>query len=462
MNREWREVERWLMGDAWIGSRLNAHVAMLCEQIGVRWAGTDAERRAAEYVLEQFHSFGLADAAIEGFPLQTSSCLDASLKTAGDPPWSADVRPCLFCPSVDLEAPLADAGHGMSGEIAAMRNRLPDSIALVRSEFAPFSDPVHLTRRLRELATAGVRAAITATPHDGRRLTHVSAGDWREGDPRAVPLPLVQTSREDFACLTRRAREGQSVRLRVETEFRTATSWNVCGELTGADPDDGCLILGAHHDTTPDSFGANDNGAGIAVLLETARLLAAVRDSLGQRPGRTIRFVAFGAEEQGLQGSFAFVRKHYPDGSQSLPRLMIALDELATGAMKGVVLQFPELRDFVQSQLDRLGEGLEAHVLSQMDASGDMFPFAQRGIPSSFLWRWRFIGRHPSTAFGHSSSDTMEKLRPRELKEYAGLLSRLLVRLSLEPAEEWPENQLDTENIARRIEAESGAVFRTM
>ena len=181
----------------------------------------------------------------------------------------------------------------------------------------------------------------------------------------------------------------------------------------------------AHHDTTPDSFGANDNGAGVAVLLETARLLAGASNALGIQPGRTIRFVSFGAEEQGLQGSTAFVEHHF--GPEPKPRFMLALDELSTGPMKGVVLQFPELRSLIQNQLDELNEGLKCHVLSQLDASGDMFPFARRGIPSSFLWRWRFVGRHPETAYGHSNADTPDKVRIRELKEYAGVLARFTV-----------------------------------
>jgi Iap family predicted aminopeptidase len=460
MQLSWPSIERWLMGEAWIGSQLADHVTVLCDRIGVRWAGTGNERKAAEYITEQFDALPLADSAIEEFKLQTSECRSASIRMLGDDSWDADVRPSLFCPSIDLEAPLIDVGHGMPHELHALGNRLPEAVALIRSDFEPFSDPRHLTLRLRDLAERGVAAAITASPHQGRRLTHVSSGDWRDGDPLAVPLPLLQTSREDAARLRTCAAIGQRIAVRVAAEFRTATSWNVLAELPGANIADECLLLSAHHDTTPDSLGANDNAAGVAVLLETARLLAGLSDALDVRPGRSIRFVSFGAEEQGLQGSFAFVNRHY--GPDPLPRLMVNLDELSVGNMKGVVLQFPELREFVQQHLDSMNEGLQCHVLSQMDASGDMFPFARRGIPASFLWRWRFAGRHADAAYGHSSSDTPEKLRTRELKEYAGLLARLLLRLSHVPAEEWPENQLDVGTIARRIEQERGAVFRTM
>jgi hypothetical protein len=141
---------------------------------------------------------------------------------------------------------------------------------------------------------------------------------------------------------------------------------------------------------------------------------------------------------------------------------MINLDELATGNMKGVALVFPELRPLVQRALDSMREGLRCHVMAQMDASGDMFTFARAGIPSAMLWRWRFVGRHPDASFGHASTDTPDKVRVRELKEYAGLLSRLLLRLSHVPPADWPENRLDTRAIARRIEQERGSAVRTM
>lgn len=459
MTLPWESSDRWLMGEASVGSSIAETIRVLCHDIGVRWAGSAGEYAAAKYAAQRLEDFSLPGTTIEEFPLQTSDCHAASLTCIDEADWQLDVRPCLFCPSVDVRGSLIDVGFGMPHELAPLRDRLPGCIALIRSDFEPFSEPRHLTLRLRDLADFGVAAAVTGSPHGGRRLSHVSASDWRD-DPACVPMPLVQTSSEDAARLKMKAPANPTVALFVDAELRSLKSWNTTVDLPGKEWPDECLVLGAHHDTTPDSFGANDNGAGVAVLLETARLLAGLSENLNVQPGRTIRFVSFGAEEQGLQGSSAFVERHY--GPETKPRFMVALDELATGNMKGVVLQFPELRDLIQQQLSSLNEGLECHVLSQLDASGDMFPFARQGIPSSFLWRWRFVGRYAETSFGHSNSDTPDKLRIRELKEYAGLLARFLLRLSHTPSSDWPENSLDVGVIAQRIESERGAVFRTM
>ena len=453
-------VDRALMGRAWVGSQIASHISTLCDEIGVRWAGTTAECRAAEYVAGQFQSFGLRNASIEEFPLHSWECLDASLQAVSDTSQPLDIRPSLFCPSISTEAPLVDVGYGTPNDLRANESQLSGAIALINSAYEPFSEPSPLPDRLMELARCGVVAAITPSALGGRRTAHFSAADWRDRDVRRVALPLVQTSREDGARLQRLARSDCRVRLEVNSEPVSGVSWNVVGDLPGTRSAEEWILVGAHHDTTPDSSGANDDGSGVAVLLEVARLFAELADDIGVRPGRSFRFVTFGAEEQGLQGSTAFVARHY--GSEQHPKLMVNLDELGAGSMKGVVLQFPELRGLIQKELDSMHEGLQCHVLSQMDASGDMFPFAVRGVPVANLWRWRFVGRHADSNFGHCSSDTPEKLRIRELKEYAGLLARLLYRLSHVPAVDWPANALDPDQIATRIEAERGTVLRTM
>ena len=458
MHPDWHTIDRWLMGEACVGSCIADHIHTLCDQISTRWAGTDNERTAAEYVASCLDIVSLERQHVESFDLQTADCHNVSVCVIGDS-WQLDARPCLFCPSVNVVSPLVDVGFGMPHELNAVQERLCGSVALIQSEYEPFSEPQLLTLRLRELANHGVAAALTGASYPGRRMMHLSVADWRD-NPTSVPLPLVQTSREDAARLKRRLSHDLRVAVHVESSFRTTDSWNAFADLPGTIHPDDSILLAAHHDTTPDSFGANDNAAGVAVLVETARLLSQLSDELDVRPGRTIRFASFGAEEQGLQGSTAFVERHY--GPERPPQFMLALDELCTGSMKGVVLQFPELQRFVQEQLDSLKSGLQCHVLSQLDASGDMFPFSRLGIPAGFLWRWRFVGRHPNSSYSHSSSDTPEKVRIGELKEYAGLLSRLLLRLSLVPADQWPENQLDVNEIARRIDAERGTVVRNM
>ena len=460
MTIDFGAADRWIMGEAWIGSSIPAHIQTLCDDIGVRWASSDGDLRAARYISGRFEAYGLNNVDLEPFPLKTWRCDSVAITVAGEESWVIDARPTLFCPSVSLSGPLVDAGYGMPHEIDRLGGSPQGAIALMDTGFEPFSPPRLFTTRLTDLAAVGARVVITPSPHGGRRTNHTSANDWRDGEINGGPLPTIQTSREDGARLRNRAARSATATVEVDATYIDTTSRNVVSELAGEKWPEEHLLLGAHFDTTPDSFGGNDNGSGSSVLMETARILSGLAREKGIRPGMSIRFVTFGAEEQVLQGSAAYVARHH--GSETAPKLALHLDELATGNVKGVALQFPDLRNFVQTQLDTLNEGFRCHVFAQYDASGDTYSFARAGIHSGGLWRWRFVGRHPDVEFGHSSSDTPDKVRVRELKEYAGFLARLLLRLSDVPPVDWPANNLDVRQIAKQIEAQHGTVVRTM
>jgi hypothetical protein len=231
--------------------------------------------------------------------------------------------------------------------------------------------------------------------------------------------------------------------------------------MVGAQWPEELLVLAAHHDTVIDSPGGNDNGSGTVTVMEVARVMQSMADELGIRPGRTIRFATWSGEEQGDQGSSAHVARHWPlDSDAPLPRLNINLDELSTATIKGLVLTFPHLRDFVQAQLDDMGGGYRCHVMSQLDANSDHFPFARRGIDASMCWRWRFAQRNPDAEFHHEPGDTIDKVRPRELHEYVAFLARLLLRLSLTPPQEWPDNPVTPESVEQRLRDEIANVVR--
>lgn len=81
---------------------------------------------------------------------------------------------------------------------------------------------------------------------------------------------------------------------------------NVVADIPGSDLPDEYVIVGAHIDTSPMGPGATDNGAGVAAVMEAARILA----EAGVKPRRTIRFILFGGEEVGLVGSRGYLEAH--------------------------------------------------------------------------------------------------------------------------------------------------------
>ena len=457
MTLNWQVIDRFLIGEAWVGSRIAEHLTMLCDTIGPRWASSPAEWQTVNYIRDQFAASGLTDATLEEYALHSWRWSDATAQIVEDET-SVLILPFNRCPPFTVSAPLVDVGFGAAHEIETQRAQLAGAIAIMALGVEPFTPPQPLSARLAALAAAGAVAAVVVDRKEGGRVEYHSAGDWIDPGPDEHPLPAVAVTREVGGLLRKRARLGQSLHLQVESEFYTAPAHNVLAALSGTQWPHEHLVLGGHHDTVYDTPGGNDNASGTSVVLETARTLAQLQRELGIAPGRTIRFVTYSAEEQTLQGAYAFVNQHY--GSETPPRLAINLDELGAGNMKGLVLGFPHLRPLIQQQFDDMGDGLKCHVMAQLDYSSDHYPFLRAGIDAAFLWRWRFVGRHPDSDFHHEPGDTTDKVRPRELKEYVGQLARLLLRLSyVEPAD-WPTNGVTVADVLARLERERGQVVR--
>ncbi|UCF04121.1 MAG: M20/M25/M40 family metallo-hydrolase [bacterium] len=113
---------------------------------------------------------------------------------------------------------------------------------------------------------------------------------------------------------------------------------NVIADIRGAELPDEYVIVGAHLDSAPQGAGATDNGAGVAVTMEAARILA----SSGARPRRTIRFILFGGEEVGLVGSNGYVEDH----PEIIPKIS-AVYNMDRGAnfISGIVTTEPMEKD---------------------------------------------------------------------------------------------------------------------
>ena len=205
-NPDWKTVDKWLMGEAFVGSRLDEHLYEICERIGPRWAGTAGDEAAGQYIKDRFEEFGLSEPRFEEFDLKAWDYSVCEGRVVEDDMLIALV-PMIHCPPVDLSVPLVDVGFGMPHEIESCADSLPGSIAVVENADEPFTTAVPLPDRLRNLAAAGCVAAIAVEPRAGGHVETVRATDkrWNEkaGDVLSHPLPTVQTHREDGVRLRR-------------------------------------------------------------------------------------------------------------------------------------------------------------------------------------------------------------------------------------------------------------------
>ena len=134
-----------------------------------------------------------------------------------------------------------------------------------------------------------------------------------------LPFPVAVTMVENFDRVSRLLEHGVpvSVEMNVDTEFTSdhEHGYNVIAEITGCDPKlkDQIVIVGAHLDSWPSGTGAADDGAGVAIALETIRILK----TLQVQPRRKVRIVLYGGEEEGLLGSWGYARMHLGDYPRS-------------------------------------------------------------------------------------------------------------------------------------------------
>jgi Iap family predicted aminopeptidase len=254
-----------------------------------------------------------------------------------------------------------------------------------------------------------------------------------------VPFPVLVTSAEDFGRAWRLAASGAKPHFQFEVDSEVLEphthGYNVIGEISGTDPKlkREVVILGAHLDSWAAATGATDNGAGVAATLEALRILKAT----GARPRRTIRFILYSGEEQGLLGSRAYVAGHiartksgtrYRDGyvipktdlvpNEDYERVSAAYNiDDGSGKVLGIFAGGnPRLAQIFSAWLDDVKSLGVISVLDEQSYFSDGAPYQSVGIPGiSFLQDELdyFTRTH------HTNLDTLEHIVPADLAQVA-------------------------------------------
>jgi hypothetical protein len=259
----------------------------------------------------------------------------------------------------------------------------------------------------------------------------VTTGAWREGD-RGTPqagLATLYATHEHYALLYRLASRPAPAKTRAEVGVTNTfvpgpvTVFNTVGEIRGAEKPDEFVVLGGHLDSWDLGTGTTDDGTGCCVALEAARTLAALA-AKGHRPARTIRFVMFTGEEQGLHGSKQYVKRH----AGEMPKTSMALvHDTGTGAVTGIGLQGREsVRKVLEGELGSLtGTGFEGVTLAGTGGT-DHLSFEDAGVPG-FACR-QDIDEYRLTH--HTQTDTFDKAKEPNLLQGAQVMAVTALRVA--------------------------------
>jgi carboxypeptidase Q len=295
--------------------------------------------------------------------------------------------------------------------------RLQEQIKLRNSPFADTSAVAVAARRQFQIDLPYIlkSAGALGTLFDGAKEHGLMT---MSGSPNRIsPLPTLVVAHEDYGLLARLIGAGITPRLEGRVENRIGKTpvqqWNTVAEIRGGELPGQIVILGAHLDSWDLGTGTTDNGTGSMVVLEAAR--AIIRSGL--KPKRTIRFILFSGEEQGLLGSRAYAAAHAAEADSI--QAVLVMDNGA-GHITGQALQGRKDLAGLWKQLLAPVAALDADSVRDASKMGtDHLSFLPYGVPG---FNFDQISRGYNHTH-HSQSDTYDKAVPGDLKQAAAVMA---------------------------------------
>lgn len=363
-------------------SRVMEPLEELTREIGPRLTGSPALARAEVWALERFRALGL-EAHLEKWGELAVGFHRGPSYGRMLAPVSQQLRfvTAAWSPGTDgpRRGPALLAPQSLD-ELEALGQRVEGAWIVER----PGGRRDRERSAVREaLAQRGILGRILAGRGELLQVGGDHRIDWN-ALPRELRITLLAKQHEE---LVRRLERGET----VELEFDIGNHFiegpiaqhNVVADLVGSEWPDEFVIVQAHLDSWDAAEGACDNGTGVATTIEAARILS----SAGLVPRRTIRFILYGGEEQGLLGSSAYVRDH----AEELERISIVLNhDNGTQPIAGIVATDAMLEDFERvfapvKSLDPARPFEIRRVEGLRPGPSDHAPFVRANVPA-FHW----------------------------------------------------------------------------
>ena len=405
---------------------------------GTRAAGTDGYDASAEYVYRVLRRAGY-DVEFDEFRFAAFQQLEPStLARTGSPQQQyadgRDFRAMIYSASGEVKAEIEPIGFDSSGESSSVEGcDAGDFRGLQRGAVAVMPPGPCLRRdQVLNAQRAGASAAIVAYPNISRgsaiRPTLIS--------PQGISIPALAATREVGQALNAASDRGEAVRISTHTRVGQRTTASVIAETTQG-RDDNVVMVGGHLDSVVDGPGINDNGSGVATILEVARRIAAMR------PHNTVRFAFWSAEEYGLLGSTHYVNG-LADGDLRHIALYLNFDMLASPNFVPFVYDdtgAPTGSDAIERVfLDYLRrEELNAEPLD-LQGRSDHGPFLRAGIPVGGLFtgaeemkterqasRYGGVAGAPEDPCYHQPCDSLDNINQKILDEMADAVAHAVV-----------------------------------
>jgi hypothetical protein len=424
---------------------LKANLQYLADRIGPRLTGSPQLERASHWTEERFKVAGLPDTHLEAWQIANTWSRGAStarvtapveqmltVETAG---WSPGTKGPLHARVVGLDVKSVEEIQQYKGKLngaIVLFGKPVEMVAPGNPLFVPWGDetiPVALPKSDTPIDYAAYgksrRAQVNFLESEHAGAIVLGSEKWYGLMNMSVSsttyqpsgAPIAHMARENYTLLWRLLENGPveaEVNLDGSFKAQNVNVYNTVAEIPGTEKPDEVVIVGAHLDSWDLGTGATDNGTGAMAVLEAARAL----QKLGVKPARTIRFILFTGEEQGLNGSKAYVEAHKAKMSKVSG---VLIDDSGTGKVLTIGLMGNyAVRETIDHALYPLAKGVGfAEPTLRVEGGSDHVSFDEAGVPA--FWCVQDGVDYDKTH--HSQADTLDRVRWDDLTEGAQVLA---------------------------------------
>jgi len=400
-------------------SPLEENLRYLSDTIGGRVTGSPAADRAVGWAVEALHHAGVDEVHTEKFTIPVSwSEGNSHIEILSPEPFPVRMVSIGWSPATPeggISANIVGVGAGNDDGFAKAGASARGAIVLVHtSVLVTYEDLVNEYDLDAEIIDRAMKAGAAAIFWMSTRPNLLLYRHTTSVNGELEPLPQAVLAREDAERIARFLAAGQKVQAHFEMPNHIGgpvPSENVVAEIRGREKPDEFVLVGAHLDSWDLGTGALDDGCNVAMVIDAARIIHAS----GTIPRRSIRFVFFTGEEQGMLGSAAYAHAHRAE----LDRMTAAIIfDSGVGRITGYSLG--GRKDVVTAVRNTLGplKPLAAEDLT-FDAGMDTdnFDFILEGVPTLEA------NQEPANYMlnYHAASDTFDKVDFKELKHNAAI-----------------------------------------
>ena len=424
------------MAEAGKPSALETNLQQLTDQVGGRVPGTPAMQKAVDWGVAAFKAAGADSVHTEDFSIQASWAEGATRMAVVEP--EAFVLRAVSIAWAPALAPhshvqIVDVGQG-TAEDFARAGSVAGTIVLVHSdEMRTWEDLFAEYLRAPGIIEQAVRGKALAIAFQSTRPHDLLYRHTNAANGEIDRLPMVLVAREDAGRVARLLASGQKLYADLSIPNQVGgpiTAANVVAELRGSEKPEEFVILAAHLDSWELGTGALDNGCNAALVVDALRAIKAS----GVHLRRSIRFILFSGEEEGMVGSYAYAVAHRPELDKASG---VVVFDSGIGRVTG--FSVGGRRDVV-SAATRLVAPLQALGASTLTTNADWgtdnFDFLLEGVPT-------FVANQEAANYllnYHAMSDTFDKVDLAELRKH--VIEASVLTFGLADAREAPGPRL--------------------